>query len=634
MIAAAAVHLVVGGERRAEREWPDLRLTVETKGEPDTATLHTLCLTNDGKAAARIDAVELTWRATPFLRGPAANFRFYKEGLTAVGVAGSLAATDRDVELDPGFLRFTVSDPARYRWDRAGQLAAEHVGLLARRDTGEAWLLGFVTAHRFCCRILLDACGSDGVALRAVVDTDGLSLRPGETWTLETLMAAHGHDAEALLNAYAEALGRHMQARVAATAPGGWCSYYFYYGRETEEAILENARFLAAHRDSIPLDIVQIDDGWQRARGDWLASHPEKFPHGMAWLAGEIAALGLRPGLWVAPLLVAAGTPVHRDHPDWLLRDGNGDLLAMGDNFLLDPTHPDALGWIAELFTVFRTWGYGYFKLDFLFVATCYGARYHDPSTARVEAYRQVLQIIRQAVGPDAYLLGGTGLIAANVGLVDGCRIATDVTPFWARSDCTPESPAIVNVCRNIVNRGYLHGRLWHNDPDCLIVREAHGREKYAHIPSLTLAETRLLASAILLSGGSLFLGDRLGALPPDRLAIIRQVLALADGRSAVPVDRLDHLVPRLWYRRGKGTREEPHLLGMFNWEDTPADVSVTLARLGLDPALPCNLEAVWAGQPTVHAGGTLITVLPPRTCALITLHQPPPEVSDEQHRT
>jgi alpha-galactosidase len=622
MITPSAILLTVVGVSRPREAWPELRLSLTALPARAGAGMVTaLRLENRGTTAVAVDAVTLVFAAGALFGAPAACYRFYKEGLTAVGVAGARAATDCDFELDPGFLRLTVSAPAAYRWDRPGRLCAEQVGVLARQDTGAALLAGFVTALRYCCRVELLADGP-AVALHAVVDTEGLPLPPGESWDLEALLVTPGADVERLLADFAAELGARMAARLPAQAPAGWCSYYFYYGQETEQAILENARFLAAQPDLLPGACVQIDDGWQQARGNWLVSHPAKFPHGMAWLAREITALGLQPGLWVAPLLVSPDTPLRRAHPDWLLHDHSGELLTMGSDAFLDPTHPAALAWLAEAFTTMRGWGYAYFKLDFLFVATCQGARYHDTAQPRLAAYRRVLQVIRDAVGPTAYLLGGTSLMAANVGLVDGCRIATDVTPFWARADCTPESPAIVNVCRNLINRGYLHRRLWGNDPDCLIVREQHGREKYRHIPSLTLAETRLLASAITLSGGALFLGDRLAMLPPERLAIIRQVVALANGRSAVPLDRLEQTVPRLWWRPGAGTAAQPHLLGVFNWAAAPAEITVPLDRLGLDPDRPWQARDVWPDQPPPPAAAPLAFALPPHACRLLTLWQ------------
>ena len=39
-----------------------------------------------------------------------------------------------------------------------------------------------------------------------------------------------------------------------------------------------------------------IDDGWQRARGDWRAD-PDKFPHGMKWFADQVHERGMTAGL-------------------------------------------------------------------------------------------------------------------------------------------------------------------------------------------------------------------------------------------------------------------------------------------------------------------------------------------------
>ena len=51
-----------------------------------------------------------------------------------------------------------------------------------------------------------------------------------------------------------------------------------------------------------------------------------------------------------------------------------------------------------------------------------------------------------------------------------------------------------------------MHGRLWANDPDCLLVRTDRTK--------LTLDETRTLASAIGLSGGMMLSSDDLDKVP------------------------------------------------------------------------------------------------------------------------
>ena len=337
----------------------------------------------------------------------------------------------------------------------------------------------------------------------------------------------------------------------------------------------------------------------------------------MAWLAAEIKKLDFKPGIWVAPFLVNPDSAAGRDHQEWLLRNQAGELLNMGGEYFLDTTHPEAFQWLARCFKTMKDWGYQYFKLDFMMVETCAGARYHDKSATRAQAYRRGLQSIRSAVGDDAYILGSTVLVFPSVGLVDGCRVSTDVTPYWSVSGYTPESPAIPNVCRNIINRGYMHKNLWLNDPDCLIVRERHNRQKHSNIPSLTLAEVRMLATAMIMSGGTLFLGDRMEQLSEERLKIIRAVFELMNGTAACPIDRMDGEVPRVWFRRG-----EPSLLGLFNWSDKPDKIAVQRKELRLGSSADLIGEDVWTGgKITCATDNPIEAILEPHSCKLFRVY-------------
>ena len=78
--------------------------------------------------------------------------------------------------------------------------------------------------------------------------------------------------------------------------------------------VLENADFLRERQKELPLRVVQLDDGYQKAYGDWL-EHSDRFPHGVEWLAGEIAARGLVPGIWVAPFTLHARSAMARLYP-------------------------------------------------------------------------------------------------------------------------------------------------------------------------------------------------------------------------------------------------------------------------------------------------------------------------------
>jgi len=69
----------------------------------------------------------------------------------------------------------------------------------------------------------------------------------------------------------------------------GWCSWYNLYAYINEENILEHLRAAqtVATRDSIPLRIFQIDDGFTPEMGDWLEVKPQ-FPRGMRPLLVQV----------------------------------------------------------------------------------------------------------------------------------------------------------------------------------------------------------------------------------------------------------------------------------------------------------------------------------------------------------
>jgi alpha-galactosidase len=620
IISQNNIYININGERLAINQLQGVDLSIIDISSSNRKSVYDLQLHNRSSKAIKVDFVEVRFDRDSLCQGDTNAYRFYKEGLTVVGASGSRRENDCDFELDPDFLKFTVSDADTYNWKQKNVFCGEQLGIVNNKQTGENILFGFVTANNYFCRVILDM--NTDILLTAIIDTDGIVINPGSTIVLEKLMIASGNDAEKLLECYATETALQMNAIVPSTAPSGWCSYYYYYGQETESDIIENAQFLAANRSKIPVEYIQIDDGWQKARGDWLESNLEKFPHGMKWLATKIKELGFKSGIWTAPFLVAKNTPVYREHKEWLLRNKDGDLLDMGGNYFLDTSHPEVLKWITKYFKVLRSWGYTYFKLDFIMVETCYGAQYHDRSITRVQAYRKGLSAIREAVGSESFMLGGTSLVAPNVGLVDGCRISTDVTPFWNKDIYTPESPTIFNVCRNIINRGYMHKHFWINDPDCLIVRKQHDRAKYKDIPSLTLDETYMLSSAMILSGGSIFLGDRMQILPPERLDIIHKVFELMNGIAAYPVDRMENSIPCIWFRQGDETENNPHLLGIFNWNNQQKSISIPTVTIDLNENSKYICIDIWNKNKPIDILSNNTISLKPHTCRLISIYK------------
>ena len=248
--------------------------------------------------------------------------------------------------------------------------------------------------------------------------------------------------------------------------PTVWCSWYSFYTHISETNLNQALNDLG----DLPFDVFQVDDGWQRAIGDWIPN--DKFPGGMDALTAQIRRTGRTPGLWLAPLLVVPSSDIYRQHPDWLLRDEKGKLVSAGFNwneplYALDTTHPGVLKWLSAIMKQVRDWGFDYVKLDFLYAGALPGAR-HTP-TPREQAYRQGLRTIREALG-DAYFLTCGAPIIPSLGLCDGMRIGPDVASHWAsdRDDLLLNNfaiPSTRNAIRTTVNRLWL-SPLVHTDPD------------------------------------------------------------------------------------------------------------------------------------------------------------------------
>jgi hypothetical protein len=281
--------------------------------------------------------------------------------------------------------------------DTPGQFQSDDVGVLPAPLGGRSVLCGAISARDFISQVYVDASARN---LDARCLADGVILTPGDSiWSELFIVDACGAPQQQL-ERYGDALGREMGARVPLSTPSGWCSWYYYYTQVTEDDVIRNLRFLEQHRRELPIETVQIDDGYQADIGDWLTVN-EKFPHGMRWLASQIREAGFTPGIWLAPFLLAESSRTFADHPDWVVRHEAGMPLVAQRNwdrncYGLDGSHPAARAWLEDLLgEITNGWGYDYLKIDFLFGGAIAGRR-HDVNETRVQAYRQALAAVRE----------------------------------------------------------------------------------------------------------------------------------------------------------------------------------------------------------------------------------------------
>jgi alpha-galactosidase len=408
----------------------------------------------------------------------------------------------------------------------------------------------------------------------------------------------------------------------------GWCSWYqysseHYTGDLSAQDIRRNLDAMNALRPRLPLEIVQIDDGFEAQVGDWFHFGPS-FPDGVAPLASEIHAAGLIPGLWLAPFIVHPRSRLAAEHPDWLLRGrynrpANAGYLWNSFTMALDLTHSGAIDYAAEVVhTAVHRWGFPYLKLDFLYAAALPGRR-RDPTRTRAQALRAGLEALRAAAGEGTMLLGCGCPLGPAIGLVEAMRIGADTARRWNPAfsgietyiKAEPNLPSARNAIHNALTRAPLHRRWWVNDPDCLLLRPQ---------TRLTLAEVQAAATAISLTGGSLLLSDDLAALPPDRLRIAEVLLPVIDERPRI-LDWLDAETPRRLRLDLHNASGAWHLLALFNWEDQARDLMVKLEEFDLDPQAGYYAREFWSSElHSVSAGSLPVRQVPAHGVALLAV--------------
>ena len=478
--------------------------------------------------------------------------------------------------------------------DETGTISSEWVTVLwgrggRRREAGAPGiLLGFVTGADQLAEVRIDVTADAFAGLQALSHADGITLPPGESLNSERLSIAAGDNPLNLLEAYSERLGQEMQARTPAEIPTGWCTWYYFFGENGDAEILENLAEI--ERENLPFDYVLIDDGYQQAIGDWLTLDTEKFSD-MAGVVQAIQKAGRRAGIWLAPFGLDAQSTTYQAHPDWVVRDDDGEPVLAWQHFgqdiyALDLTHPEVEPWLAGVFQTMRNdWGVELFKIDFIFSA-CAAGRRHDPNSTRAQAFRRGLEIVRQAIGEDAFLLGCGAPQLPCVGVVDGMRVGPDVAgnwhPFWPDLSM----PSAENAMRNSITRYFTHGRLWVNDPDCVLVRDKDDQS------DLVLSEMRSLVGIIALLGGITLSSDNLPTLRKGRFKYLEQMFPPTN-LSARPLDLFDNELPQCLALQVERPWGQWLVAGIINWQDRTMTTDVDLEALGL-PAGRYHIFNYW----------------------------------------
>ncbi len=410
-------------------------------------------------------------------------------------------------------------------------------------------------------------------------------LNVGEIFECDRILLGSGNNGHDLLHAYSTFFPKAEPVKEKHFAVG-WNSWDYYFNSVQEKDIAENIDAICR----IPwlkekIEYIIIDASWQRGYGDWDVS--SRFCGNLERIIEKIKENGFIPGIWVAPFLVDYFTPLGLRAPQLLAKNREDKItfagIGDGGQAILDPTSPDGEVFLRDLFGKLKKMGFKYFKVDFV-KNICKEDKFQRGDGRKLTPVIRGLQIIKETIGDDAFLLGCGMPVQVGHGLITANRISTDISTYWSN---------ILSSARQLSISYWINRTAWVNDPDFLVVRNVESSndaqmnpffipkeysafESRAGRPIDNIYEARVWASLVILSGGIITLSDRISMLNENGLRIIKTTLNNLCENAALPVDLFEKGLSTIWLQKGNGF----YHLAIFNWSDDEMEMQVDLESL------------------------------------------------------
>ena len=379
----------------------------------------------------------------------------------------------------------------------------------------------------------------------------------------------------------------------------GWNTWDYYLDKVTAGDVLENITALKNMSFAKDLDYIVLDDGWQKGWGNWTEN--EKFACGLKAVADQICAAGFLPGIWMAPVAVKPDTPIFQEHPEWFCRDTDGELLYRVRMYYLDPTHPDVRKFILDNYRYQYRAGFKLFKIDFLSPLLA-AKSFYDKNATPYGVIADLIADVKVCTGPDVVVLGCSLPPECGADIAPSMRIGLDTHNYF---------PHVASISRTIAWAWMYNNKITRIDPDFILVRGeetsteplkddrldyyAPPRCKQTDIDRMGVIwrigeqfnaiEAETWANIVAISGGNLFLSDRMSVLNERGIQILENAFSLAGDEVRPVYLKDDHRVPSLWLG-DKG-------ILLVNWEEIPRTITVA----GIHQALVAEKAFIQEGD-------------------------------------
>lgn len=260
----------------------------------------------------------------------------------------------------------------------------------------------------------------------------------------------------------------------------------------------------------VPLQTIHIGPGYC-ITGDWLETN-DNWPKTMEDAARQIFQRRYRAGIYVAPFAVHEKSKTFRNHPNWILKNNEGNAIVMDEDsegklYALDGSHEDVKDYIGKVFRNFRKMGFTYFEID------CLEWGLKDSSEVKrakkgkssVQVFRAIMEIVRDEIGAGSFITANRAPFSPLIGIVDAVRIARDQSWKW-------EKDTTWHIIQESYNTQYFNNVFWQNDPDVVLLRDYKNE--------FTPDEQKSLALWNGFMGGAIGISDNFKIMESDKLQI------------------------------------------------------------------------------------------------------------------
>lgn len=416
--------------------------------------------------------------------------------------------------------------------------------------------------------------------------------------------------------------------RAALCPPMGWNSWDCYGASVTEEALMQNARFMAEHLKPYGWEYVVCDIQWAEPTADSCEYHPfaaltmdaygrllpapNRFPSGFRAIADQIHAMGLKFGIHImrgiprqavyldAKVLGTDATardvaaPYHECH--W-----NTDMYGLRREL------PEAQAYYDSIFALYAEWGVDLVKVDDV-ARTDYNPADSYDGAGDVEMIRRAIDrcgrqmVLSLSPGPAKVERAWHLCQHANM-----WRITDDMWDRW------PQVKAMFERCD--AWQTHVRPGCW---PDCDMLPLGTLRMFNGGEPCLlTRDEQRTLMTLWCLFRSPLMMGGELTRCDAFTLSLLQneELLYLDQhGTGAYQLSRSGE--EAAWEAQDeRGAR----YVGLFNLSDTDRKVQAAPSWLAQGA---WRAREVWSGALLERPGASLSAQLPAHGCALYKLEE------------